>query len=137
MVRNEHEIVIDCPAEQVFRFVTDFDTWRQWHGQPEKAEKTTPGDIAVGTTWDFAGQIQGQPLTMTIEITEYEPNRQFGFKTISGPIQARQVFVFELVGKGTRLKVFLDLANPEMAPPARQQWEKDLLVLKRLLEVQT
>jgi hypothetical protein len=97
-------------------------------------EKTTPGPVDVGTIWKVTGRVQGQPIATTIEVTEYEPNSQFGFKTTSGPIQAQQTFAFEPVAGGTRLATVIELADPELARPARQQWESDLLILKELLE---
>jgi hypothetical protein len=73
---------------------------------------------------------------MTIEVTEYEPSSRFGIKTTSGPIEAQQAFVCEPVAGGTRLAMVLELANPELAAPARQQWDNDLPILKKLLEGQ-
>ncbi|MBI2171856.1 MAG: SRPBCC family protein [Chloroflexi bacterium] len=134
MVKNEHEIVIDSPAERVFRFVANLETWPHWHGSGQEVEKTTSGPVDVGTTWKVTGRVQGQPMTITIEVIEYEPNSKFGFKTTSGPIQAQQVFSFEPVTGGTRLTTALELANPEHAAPARQQWDNDLLILKEVLE---
>lgn len=134
MVKNEHEIVIDSPAERVFRFVANLETWPQWHGSGQEVEKTTSGPVDVGTTWNVTGRVQGQPMTITIGVTEYEPNSKFGFKTTSGPIQAYQAFSFEPVAGGTRLTTALELANPEFAAPARQQWDNDLLILKEVLE---
>jgi uncharacterized protein YndB with AHSA1/START domain len=133
MVKNEHEIGINCPTERAFEFVTDLEAWNQWHGSG-KAERTTPGSVDVGTVWKVTGQVQGQPITVTIEVTSYEPNRRFGIKTTSGPIQAQQVFTFEPTDGGTRLATVLELADPRMDQPAREQWEKDLLTLKELLE---
>jgi uncharacterized protein YndB with AHSA1/START domain len=135
MVENEHEVVIDCSVERVFRFVSDLETWPQWHGSGQ-VEKTTPGPVGVGTTWAATGQVQGQPMVVTIEVTRYEPNSRFGFKLTSGPIQAQQAFTFQPVAGGTRLTTVLELADPRMAQPARQQWDNDLLILKRLLETQ-
>jgi hypothetical protein len=51
-----------------------------------------------------------------------------------GPIDARQLFVFEPVHGGTRLNVVLELKDAELARAAWQQWESDLLTLKEILE---
>jgi uncharacterized protein YndB with AHSA1/START domain len=134
MLKNEHEVVINCPRERVFRSVTDLGTWNQWHGSSE-VEKTTPGPVGVGTVWKATGEVQGQVITATIGVTTYEPDSQFGFN-FSGPINGRRSFFFEPVADATRLVTVLELANPELAEPARQQWDKDLLRLKELLEAQ-
>lgn len=135
MVRNEHEIVIHCPTSQVFGAVTDLATWNRWHGSGE-AEKTTPGPVGVGTEWQATGKVQGATVVVTMEVTAYEPDRRFAF-AFSGAVQGRQSFAFEPVDGGTRLVTVLEVADPQMAAPARQQWDKDLPILKRLLEGQT
>jgi uncharacterized protein YndB with AHSA1/START domain len=132
MVKNEHEILINCPPEQVFRAVTDLSAWDRWHGSGT-VEKATPGPVGVGTVWNATSQVQGQTITVTLGVTTFEPDRRFGFD-FSGPISGRQSFTFESVAGGTRLVTVLELANPELAEPARKQWDKDLLILKQLLE---
>ena len=136
MPKNEHEVVINCPTERVFGFVADLATWPRWHGSGHQVEQTSPGPVGAGTVWKGTGKIQGQVITTTVEATSYEPNSHFGIKTRSGPIQAEQAFSFEPAAGGTRLVMVLELANPELAEPARQQWDKDLLILKELLESQ-
>jgi uncharacterized protein YndB with AHSA1/START domain len=133
MIKNEHEVVIGCPTERVFRFVTDLGTWSQWHGSGQ-IEKTTPGPVDVGTVWKATGRVQGRPVAGTIEVTKCEPNSRFEFKATSGPIDARQMFAFEPVEGGTKLTTVIELADPQLAQAARQQWDKDLLRLKELLE---
>jgi uncharacterized protein YndB with AHSA1/START domain len=131
MVKNEHEVVINRPPEQVFTFISDLDNWRQWRPEPQEVEKITPGPVAVGTIWRLTGDVQGQSIVVTVEVTEYASNRQFGFKTTSGPIQARDTFTLMPVAGGTKLNFALELADP-----AREQWEKDMRILKELLEAQ-
>jgi hypothetical protein len=133
MVTNEHEIVINCSPEQIFPFVADFNKWGQWHAGADEVEKTSPGPVGVGTTWRVSGEVQGQRLTITLETTSYEENRQFGFKTTSGPIEAEDIFTLEPVDGGTRLKLVMKLPA-EIAGAARQQWEISLNKLKALVE---
>jgi uncharacterized protein YndB with AHSA1/START domain len=132
MTKNEHEVVINRPTERVFQSVSDFATWTQWHGSGEVA-KTTPGPVGVGTVWKATGEVQGQVITATVEVITHEPDSKFAVK-VAGPIEAQQSFVFEPVAGGTRLVMVLELADPELAEPARQQWDKDLPKLKELLE---
>jgi uncharacterized protein YndB with AHSA1/START domain len=134
MVKNEHDVVINCPPERVFQSVSDFATWTEWH-TPGEVEKTTPGPVGVGTVWKATGEVQGQVITAIVEVTSYELDRQFAVK-VAGPIVAQQSFAFEAVAGGTRLTTVVELEDPELAEYARQQWDKDLLRLKELLEVQ-
>jgi hypothetical protein len=63
----------------------------------------------------------------------HKMNRQFAFKTTSGPIEAEDNFALEPVEGGTRLKLVMSLPA-EIVQPARQQWEISLGKLKALLE---
>jgi uncharacterized protein YndB with AHSA1/START domain len=137
MARNEHEINIACPVERVFSFVTDFRTWRHWHGsENDEVARLTDGPIGIGTVWKVSGSVRNEVITVTLEVTDYDPYRKYGFKTTDGPIQAEQTFTFEPIEQGTRLRTILELVNPALAEPARRQWDKDLVTLKELLETQ-
>jgi hypothetical protein len=132
MVSNEHEVFINCTPEQLFPFVADFHKWGRWHRSADEIGKTSPGPVGVGTTWRISGPVQGQRLSITLEVTGYEMNRQFAFKTTSGPIEAEDNFALEPVEGGTRLKLVMSLPA-EIVQPARQQWEISLGKLKALL----
>jgi uncharacterized protein YndB with AHSA1/START domain len=133
MVTNEHELMINRPPEQIFPLIADLNHWGRWHAGAGEVEKTSPGPVGVGTTWRVSGEVQGQRLTITLEVTGYEVNRHFTFKTTSGPIEAEDRFTLEPVNGGTRLKLRMRLPA-EIADPARQQWEISLNKLKALLE---
>jgi uncharacterized membrane protein len=122
MARNEHEVVINRPVDQVFRFLADLDNWRQWGAGFQHVEKTTPGPVDVGTVWKVISDVQGQSLEMTMEVTEYQIDRRFGFRTTFGPVVARDTFTFHPVSGGTRLEFVLELdgVDPAAALAARQ-----------------
>jgi hypothetical protein len=105
----------------------------KWHFPADEIEKTSPGPVGVGTTWRISGPVQGQHISITIEVTGYELNRHFAFKTTSGPIEAEDSFTLEPVEGGTRLKLVMKLPS-ELAQPARKQWEISLGKLRALLE---
>ena len=42
MLKNEHEVAIDCPTERVFDLVADYATWPRWHVSDE-VKKTNKG----------------------------------------------------------------------------------------------
>jgi hypothetical protein len=135
MVRNEHEIVLGVPTEEVFAAVSDLDGWSRWRPSEGQLERTTPGPIAAGTTWQAGGRVLDEQIVVTIEVTAYEPPARFGLK-VSGSIQADQMFTVEPGADGTRLIMVLELADPHLAEPARQQWDSDLRTLKALLEAE-
>jgi uncharacterized protein YndB with AHSA1/START domain len=134
MIVNKHDIFINRPPEDVFPLIADFNNWRKWHPGPHQIEKTSPGVQEVGTTWRLGGQVRGETVWVEVEITAYEQNKHFHFKTTSGPIQAEDRFSLEAIDDGTRLKLEMILADPEIASQAKDQWDKSLKALKELLE---
>lgn len=74
-----------------------------------------------------------EQITVAVVATAHEPGVRFGLK-VSGSIQAEQTFTLAQDAGGTRLGVTLDLADPDLAEPARQQWDGDLRTLKQPLE---
>lgn len=46
----EESIVIDCPAAQVFAYVTDAANLKEWEAANLEAERTSPGPAGIGTT---------------------------------------------------------------------------------------
>jgi uncharacterized protein YndB with AHSA1/START domain len=130
---NEHEIIVGAPADEVFAWISDLEGWRKWRPSEGQLEQVTPGPVGVGTTWQASGRVLGEQITVTIEVTAYEPDERFGLR-VSGSIEAEQMFTVEPVADGTRLTVILELADPQLAEPARQQWDGDLRTLKEMLE---
>jgi uncharacterized protein YndB with AHSA1/START domain len=130
---NEHEIILDVPAHEVFAWVADLDGLHRWRPSEFRLEQVTPGPVGVGTTWEAAGRVLDEDIAVTIEVTAYDPDVRFELK-VTGSIQAEQTFAIEPVADGTRLTMTLELADPQLAKPARAQWDADLRTLKRLLE---
>jgi hypothetical protein len=84
----------------------------------------------------------GRRMESINEVTKYEPNRKYGFKTTSGPIPSELEWTFESVAGGTKVAFaieaepggFFKLATPIIARVARRQFESNLANLKDLLE---
>jgi uncharacterized protein YndB with AHSA1/START domain len=135
MVRNEHEILLGVSADEVFAAVSDLEGWSRWRPSEGQLDRTTPGPIGAGTTWQAGGRVMDEQIAVTIEVTAYEPPARFGLR-VSGSIQAEQTFTVEPGADGTRLVMVLELADPHLAEPARQQWDSDLRALTALLETE-
>ena len=126
MIKLEHSIVINRPVEEVYDFVTDVEKASQWRSGVVESKKISD-EPAVGATASEVMQFLGRRMETTYEITEYEPNRKFGFKVISGPVPMEGVYTFESVGSGTKLDFtvegeaggFFRLAEPIVARIAR------------------
>ena len=91
MIKLEHSIVINRPVEEVYDFVTDVEKASQWRSGVVESKKISD-EPAVGATASEVMQFLGRRMETTYEITEYEPNRKFGFKVISGPVPMDALF---------------------------------------------
>ncbi len=141
MVNMEVSVVINRPLGEVFAKLTDLENNERWRSGTIQAEKTSAGDVGVGTTYRMVNSAFGRRMEGEAEVTEFEPNRRFVTKNRSGvPIETERIF--EPVEGGTRvtftvkaeLAGFFQLAEPLVAGMGKRRLESDVADLKDLLE---
>ena len=141
MVNMEVSVVINRPLGEVFTKLTDLENNERWRSGTIQAEKTSAGDVGVGTTYRMVNSAFGRRMEGEAEVTEFEPNRRFVTKNRSGvPIETERIF--EPVEGGTRvtftvkaeLAGFFQLAEPLVAGIGKRRLESDVADLKDLLE---
>jgi len=141
MVNMEVSVVINRPLGEVFTKLTDLENNERWRSGTIQAEKTSAGDVGVGTTYRMVNSAFGRRMEGEAEVTEFEPNRRFVTKNRSGvPIETERIF--EPVEGGTRvtftvkaeLAGFFQLAEPRVAGIGKRRLESDVADLKDLLE---
>ena len=84
----------------------------------------------------------GRRLQGKFEVTEYEPNKKYGFRSLSGPIQTQTLYHFEIDQDGTRVNAnlyvnqsgFFKLPDAFVTRFANNQLKENLAVLKNFLE---
>ena len=84
----------------------------------------------------------GHRTQSTYEITEYEPNRKYGFKSLSGPLQSFTTYTFNLANGCTQVEVSLqanainlvDLNENVFEKKMKKQIKENLAMLKNILE---
>ena len=142
MAKFEISTVINRPLEEVFAVMSNAENISKWQSGTIEAEKTSDGPIGVGTTWRTVSRFLGRRIESESEITEYELNRKFVFKSKSGPIQFEVRMTFERVEGGTRINTkfeaeiggFFKLAEPLVMSMGKRQLEGDFANLKDLME---
>ncbi len=142
MIREEFSVVINRPIEEVFAFTTDLEKMMQWVGELRESKKTSAGPVGMGMTFRHVVGLWGRRLEVNHKLTEYEPNRKFGFKSTSGPVPNEAEWTFESVTGGTKITVsieaepggFFKIAVPLLRRMFRRQWQTNLANLKDLLE---
>lgn len=132
----EHSVVVQAPAERVFRIYADVAAWHTW--DPDTKRASIDGSFSVGTRGSLT-PTKGNTVPMLL--TKVEPNACF---TVESKIPLfRMVFEHELVPEGAALKVihrvtFSGLLTPLLGRMLVRQLNQGLPVtlanLKRLAE---
>ena len=137
-------IMIKRPVEGVFAFVTDPEKMSLWMSELVEAKQTSEGPVGVGTTVSAVANPLGRRIENIQEITAYEPNEKFAFKSPSGPVKTEDEFSFESDADGTKVTRttngefggFFKMAEPLFVRMLTRQFETNFANLKDLLEAQ-
>ena len=85
MVNVEVSVMIDRPVEEVWKFITDLSKVPTWDTGVLEVKQTSTGPLGLGSTGDFREKMRN--MTISVRITEYEPNRRVSFVHTSGPMK--------------------------------------------------
>jgi uncharacterized membrane protein len=80
MIRFENTITIDCPLEEVFAFVSDFENVPRWNYNVDQVRKTKEGPITVGTTFHQIRKSDEEDFS----VVEYRPGEAVTIRTAAG-----------------------------------------------------
>ena len=109
MARIEESIEIKRPAEKVFNYTTDAKSWPTWQTILPQAEQTSPGAVAVGTTFRGIVRMMGLSMKWTAKTTEHVPYTKYGKTITSMAMINEQHNTYDPVGGGTRFTIVYDL----------------------------
>ena len=99
---------------------------------------------SIGTLFRSISHLMGRRVESTFEVTEYELNKKYGFKSLSGPLQSQTSYAFEIAEGSTKITVStqanlvnaLQMAEGILEKQLRKQLKENLAMLKDLLEAQ-
>ena len=137
------EAVINRPAAQVADYAGDPSNAPEWYVNIKSVEWKTEPPVRVGSKLAFVAQFLGRRLAYTYEVVDLVPGRRLVMKTAQGPFPMETTYTWEPVGEGqTRMTLrnrgepagFSKIAAPLMAAAMRRANQKDLSLLKTLLE---
>ena len=144
MIRFETGVVINRPIDEVFEFVSDVENNPLWQSSIVEGKQTSPGSLGVGTKIMTISSYFGLQIKSDWVVVEYEPNKKYVAKSISGRGEARGMWVFEPVTNGTRVNLvaimglsgLFRMVEPIVKLIGRRETEKEFAALKALLEDQ-
>ena len=129
------------PIEQVFDFVVNPGNNVSWqYGSLASAQKSE--QIGIGSIFYCVGHFMGRRFEGDFEVTEYEPNKKYGYRSVLTNMQLHTLYAFNAVHGGTLVITstqanthgLFKLADPIVAKYAKKLFNENLVKLKSLLE---
>jgi hypothetical protein len=138
-VQLQTSVVIEKPLAKVFQFVAVDHVRNHPRWDPDiKLEQISDGPIGVGTLLRRQNTRSGTPVTGTMEVTEFEPDKAIGMEIHDGPAVMYGRLIFEAIGENqTKITNYIDL--PDMAETADMSFltnalERRNLKMRQLME---
>lgn len=82
----ERTFPVAPPPAEVIAYLKDFSNAEEWDPGTKSCTQTTPGPVAVGTTWRNVSKIAGVKAELDYELRELTDDRL----SSSGPTRARR-----------------------------------------------
>lgn len=142
MIHLDMSTIICRPVGQVFDFVSTPENDCQWQYGTLATASLSEGTSRPGTFFRSIGHLWGRRVQGTFEVTEYELNRKYGFKSLSGPLHSQTSYTFERANGGTRINIstrahmvnFFQMNERILGRKIKIQSKENLTMLKDLLE---
>ncbi|HJR79884.1 MAG TPA: SRPBCC family protein [Anaerolineales bacterium] len=142
MIHLNMSTMICRPVRQVFDFMSAPENDFQWQSETLATGRLSEGTSATGTYFRSIGHLMGQRNLSTFVVTEYEPDKKYGFKSLSGPFLVQTVYTFEIANRSTRITIstqadvvdFFQVDEGILEKKMKKQLRENLAMLKDLLE---
>ena len=142
MINLTSSTLIYRPIKQVFDFMSTPENDFQWQYGTLASAQISEGVTRVGTFFRSIGHLLGRRVQGTFEVTEYEPNEKYGFKSLSGPLQSHTSYAFEMARGCTKIDIStqaiavnsLLLNEGVLEKKMKKQLKENLALLKDILE---
>ena len=144
MINLHVSTLIYRPLQQVFDFVSLPENDSQWQYGTLAAARLPDGANKMGSFFRSIGHLLGYRMQGLFEVTEYEPNRKYGFKSLSGPLHSHTSYTFESTDGSTKLSISTQahavnsfkINERLMERKMKKQLKENLILLKDLLEAE-
>lgn len=141
----EVSTIINHPLEQTFSFVSNSLNNEKWMNDVREISKTSDGPIGLGTKFQYMRKVIGKLIAGNIVVHQYEPNKHYGYRSVSGNARGEVDYYFSPVPHGTEFNIKLTIDMTKFSKHSRPVWpialffvkkryQKDLKKLKRVIE---
>ena len=142
MINLISSTLIERSVKQVFDFVSTPENDFQWQYGTLATARLPKGSGVMQTFFRSIGHLMGRRNLGTFEITEFEPNKKYGFKSLSGPVHSSTTYTLENISDRTRIHISIQASAPNFFRITEKllwrtmkiQLEEDVATLKTILE---
>lgn len=142
MINLATSVVVYRPIQFVFDFISTSENDFQWQYGTLDSARVSEGAIGVGAFFRSIGHLMGRRIQGTFEVTAYEANKKYGFKSLSGPLETETLYTFEIARGSTKINVstratvadFFQVHENMLEKQLRKQLRENLAMLKGILE---
>jgi hypothetical protein len=142
MIKFDLEVRIYRPLQEVFAFVATPENDFHWQYGTLMSAQIADGKIGTGTLFRAVGHFMGRRMESVYEIMEFEPNKKYGFRSLSGVLDSHTLYTFDVHKGATRIGIFaqfdsddpLMVTGPALEKSLRKQYKENLNLLKEILE---
>ncbi len=141
MARYRATVDTSREREDVFAYISDFSSTREWDPGVVEAERLSDAVIGEGTEVRLVAEFLGRKTELTYRIVEYDPPHAVTFRGENGTVISNDRIAFEAIREGTRisydaeltLKGPLRLADPLLGLAFNRVGDRALAGLKNKL----
>lgn len=142
MINLNISTVIYKPVNQIFDFMSKPENDFQWQYGMLESNRLPENADGLGSFFRSVSHLMGHRILSTFEVTEYEPNKKYGFKSLSGPLNTHTSYTFETADGSTKINTStqlnavnsLQLNEIVLEKKMRKQLKENLALLKKILE---
>ena len=142
MISFDLSTLVYRPISQVFRFVATPENDFQWQYGTLTSDRLSNGETGLGTLFRAISHFMGQRTVGVFEVTDFEPQKRYGFKSISGPMLSHTLYTFEMQAdkSGIHLAVRIDPQDffkqtmTLVEKGIKKQYRENFALLKSVLE---
>jgi uncharacterized membrane protein len=140
VVTLERAVVVECPIDDVFAYLTDLARLPEW--QSSISEVHVDGRVEEGTRFVETREFMGRRVRSTLEVAAFEPSRRFMLRTVEGPLrfevdhrlEDRNGQTYVAISARAKLPGLFGFAARPLMKGAERELRGDLERLKRRLE---
>jgi carbon monoxide dehydrogenase subunit G len=142
MAHYNASVELPRPLDEVFAYLSDFSTTREWDPGVVEAKRVNGAAVGQGTEFRLVAEFLGRRNELTYRIVEYDPRRAVTFFGENATVVSRDRITFESTAAGTRvtydadlaLRGLLRIADPLLALAFKRVGDRALAGLRRTLD---